>query len=120
VPYPVAVNLSDLAALLVRHRDVVDRVFATWLRPGHVAERVQTEDGAALRLAPARDDAERRQLSGLIDLLARQLGPGQIGRPIRSYGFVNGRWCRIVVARAPRSRKSDAVPSRCTWLHIVA
>lgn len=77
-------------------------MFATWLRPGHVAERVQTEDGAALRLAPARDEDEQRVLSGLIDLLARQTGPGQIGKPIRSYGLVNERWCRIAV---PPSRK---------------
>jgi hypothetical protein len=99
VHYPVALNLDDLLTMCERHRKAIDRLLLGWIADGPL---VQTDDGPAIRLRDAETPVRQRQLSGLIDLLARQVGPGQIGRPIRSYGLRDGRWCALQVRRQPR------------------
>lgn len=101
VDYPVAINLQDLVSLCKCHGLAVDRLLIAWIDHAD-AETVPTEDGLAIRLRLAETPIRQRQLSGLVDLLARQVGPGQIGRPIRSYGFTGGRWRLIGV---PPQRK---------------
>lgn len=99
--YPVAINLADAVAMTRCHRGTLDALLRDWLDTD--TELVETEHGSALRLRHADTPARERGLSGLIDLLARQVGPGQIGRPIRTYGLRDGRWSLIVVPK-PRKR----------------
>jgi hypothetical protein len=101
IAYPVAINLQDLVSLCDRHALAVDRLLIAWIDHAD-AETVPTDDGLAIRLRAAETPIRQRQLSGLVDLLARQAGPGMIGRPVRSYGFTGGRWRRIGV---PPQRK---------------
>lgn len=95
--YPVAINLADAVAMTARHRGTIDALLRDWLDTD--TKLVETEHGNALRLRHADTPARQRVLSGLIDLLARQIGPSQIGRPIRTYSLRDGRWCLIAVPK---------------------
>lgn len=97
IEYPVAINLQDLVSLCEHHGLAVDRLLIGWLDTEPAPEVVRTDDGDAIRLRRAATPIRQQQLSGLVDLLARQVGPGMIGHAIKSYGFVGGRWRRIGV-----------------------